>query len=233
MQNIADDASASFNKVKEYLNGNPRIAAMLAVGGGTALLGGGLTAREKERTGESKGSRRLRILRNALLTGAAGAGTVGLASSGYDSLANAVPANSETPATELAGNPLTRVLAAVGLGGAGLSAGGKLDTKDVASQIRRKPGINLSSKTYQLSDANFIDRAAREGHTASPKNSIGHIADRIPGNKGKIVSGTKSLLSGAGGISRKSVLGAAGAAGGYFAPDLIAAAYKKITGSDA
>ena len=51
---------------------------MLLAGGGAGLAGGYLTSQQPEDEAESNSSRRMRIIRNALLSAGAGAGAVGL-----------------------------------------------------------------------------------------------------------------------------------------------------------
>ena len=134
MQKITDTitqgAGAIQNKGQEaiqYLQSNPRIAAMLLAGGGAGLAGGMLTASSPNRATESKGSRRLRILRNALMAGGAGAGVVGLASSGGKRMLEAVPAQTEDPVAEMLTGGVPRGIAGTAgvLTGAGL--GGRRD----------------------------------------------------------------------------------------------------------
>lgn len=131
MQKITDTITQGAGMVKDkgqeainYLQSNPRIAAMLLAGGGAGLAGGMLTASSPNRATESKGSRRLRILRNALMAGGAGAGVVGLASAGGKRMLEAVPAQTEDPVSEMLTGGVSRgiagtagVLAGAGLGG--------------------------------------------------------------------------------------------------------------------
>ena len=78
--NVTSNPSAMagiMEKLKSWSAENPRLAKSLMAGLGSAAVGGGLTAMSK-RKNESRGERRKRILRNALLAGGAGAGAVGL-----------------------------------------------------------------------------------------------------------------------------------------------------------
>jgi hypothetical protein len=96
---------------------------MLLAGGGSGLLGGYLTSQQPEEEGEDKASRRMRILRNALLAAGAGAGAVGLGSMGYDRFSEAIPAGSLSPVEEKLQNPWVRGAGAGGMGILGANKG--------------------------------------------------------------------------------------------------------------
>ena len=110
IKDLSSTAADKLGEAGDYLKANPTLAAMLAAGGGAGLLGGYLTAREPEDEQESKTSRRLRILRNALLAAGAGAGTVGLGSYGLDKLMTAVPEGAPNPVQEKLESPAFRGL---------------------------------------------------------------------------------------------------------------------------
>lgn len=79
-------------------NIDPKLLPSLLAGGAGALAGGTLTAMSPERQGESRGSRRWRILRNALLLGGAGAGGTALLQKGIErAVTQPLPANDQDP----------------------------------------------------------------------------------------------------------------------------------------
>jgi hypothetical protein len=119
----------------DYLQANPSLAAMLLAGGGSGLLGGYLTSQQPEEEGESKASRRGRILRNALLAGTAGAGAIGLGTAGLKRLSEAAPAGSENPIQEKLTSPTARGIGGIGGAGIGFSVGAKRDLFDKAEQV--------------------------------------------------------------------------------------------------
>ena len=103
---------------KDYLSKNPTILGMLLGGAGAGLTGGYLSSRIPQGARETKGGRRLRILRNALLAAGAGAGATGLAMSGAEQLNTALPKDDVDPATSFltGGVPRTLATGAVGAG---------------------------------------------------------------------------------------------------------------------
>ena len=175
MQKITDTitqgAGAIQNKGQEaiqYLQSNPRIAAMLLAGGGAGLAGGMLTASSPNRTTESKGSRRLRILRNALLAGGAGAGVVGLASAGSKRMLEAVPAQTEDPVSEMLTGGVARGIAGTAGGLAGAGLGGRRD-------------MNMSDNAA---------KAELAGKRTFSENQLKGLAAELKGGKGP-AAGTK------------------------------------------
>jgi len=141
-----DTLKDTASEAGDYLQANPTIAAMLLAGGGSGLLGGYLTSQQKEDESESKMSRRGRILRNALMSAAAGAGAVGLGVEGYRRLAEATPAGSLNPVQEKLTSPIARGAGAAGVGALGFSAGRKADQADLAEQAFR----SLSAKDQRM-----------------------------------------------------------------------------------
>lgn len=135
-----------FDEITAYLKSNPKITAMLLAGGGAGLAGGALTSAAPEREGETKGSRRMRILRNALLTAGAGAGAVGLGAHAADSLSNALPIDSKHPAEQALTDWRTRGAAGGAAALVASAAGRKRDVADMAGQaeqaILRNAGKN-------------------------------------------------------------------------------------------
>lgn len=198
----------------DYLQANPTIAAMLLAGGGSGLLGGYLTSQQEEEESESKMQRRGRILRNALLAAAAGAGAVGLGAEGYRRLAEATPAGSVNPVVEKLTSPFARGAGAAGAGILGFMQGDKLDTLDAARQARGALSPDTLLKAKGSTPSEYIDLAKRKGF--SPQRT-GFFNPAVAGNS-KILNGIlKTLL----GTSRAGQLARAGGAVGLFAPEIL------------
>lgn len=173
----ASDIGASLSgmaaNASDYLQANPTLAAMLLAGGGAGLLGGYLTSRQPEEEGESKASRRMRILRNALLAGGAGVGAIGLGAEGLRRFNTAIPAGSKTPIEEKVTSLPVRGAGAVGAGLLGLSRGGKLDetinASDALRYLAKQPnGAALLARAQKMSPEAIVLDAARHGFQASP-----------------------------------------------------------------
>lgn len=224
MQGIADKTSGAMNQAVEYLKSNPRVAAMLLAGGGAGILGGALTAREPERETEGKGSRRLRILRNALLAGGAGAGIVGLGSQGYKNLAEAVPAGTKDPFAEKLTSLPIRTLAGTAGGVAGAGIGGKADVKDFTDQIHSNP--NLSFKPKGMTTAELFGAAKRTGIMPTmANNAVTRGAAKMKG-----VPILKSIIQSLAGSPRALRYGIAGTALGALAPEALMSAKNYVLG---
>lgn len=118
--NMADSAKDGIGAVGDRLGDvDPKmLTTLLASGAGAGLLGGYLTSQGRERRGESRGARRRRILRNALLAAGAGAGTVGLGMYGARQLGTALPEDDKDPTSSFFSSPGMRL----GYGGAGFLA---------------------------------------------------------------------------------------------------------------
>lgn len=138
IKDLSSTAADKLGQAGDYLKANPAIAAMLAAGSGAGLLGGYLTAQEPEDENESKTSRRLRILRNALLSAGAGAGVVGLGNYGLNRLSNAIPEGMPHPIQERFESPPYRISGGIAGGLLGLRAGKQMDLKDEALQAISK-----------------------------------------------------------------------------------------------
>lgn len=119
LQNLMENLPSrdqAMGGLQELLS-NPRVASMLLAGAGGGLVGGALSARSPRRRGESRGERRRRILRDALLTAGAGAGVVGLGQFGYDQFNTVLPEGPQNPVSRT-GSALK--IPGLALGGAGL-----------------------------------------------------------------------------------------------------------------
>jgi hypothetical protein len=145
----------------DYLQANPTIAAMLLAGGGSGLLGGYLTSQQKEEEGESKAQRRGRILRNALLAGAAGAGTVGLGAAGLKRLSEATPVGSVNPVQEKLTSPFARAIGGAGGAALGFSAGARKDLAAEAAQAFNSLSAAEKSKYINASPEKIILAAGK------------------------------------------------------------------------
>lgn len=160
IKDLSSAASDKLGEAGDYLKANPTIAAMLAAGGGAGLLGGYLTSREPEDEDESKTSRRLRILRNALLSAGAGAGAVGLGAYGLDRLTNAIPAGAPNPVQEKFQSPFFRGVGSLAGGILGARAGSGMDMADLRSQALASFNKNNVPKDLaRLSTADLITQA--------------------------------------------------------------------------
>lgn len=160
----------------DYLQANPTLAAMLLAGGGSGLLGGYLTSQQPEDEGESKLQRRGRILRNALLSGGAGAGAVGLGAVGLKRLSEAAPLGSQNPIKEKLTSPMARALGGAGGAALGFSRGSKADTSDIIDQARRflvKNKINIKG----LSPADILAYAEQNNFIPAPDKLTGAVGN--------------------------------------------------------
>lgn len=198
MQGITDtlnqgmsSAKNKFDEISTYLKSNPKITAMLLAGGGAGLAGGALTAAAPERNGETSGSRRMRILRNALLTAGAGAGTVGLGMHAADSLENALPVDSKHPAEQALTNWKTRGVAGTAAALAGAAAGNKRDVVDMGGQAQRamydhvgknkaldKDTVNSIANSSNSEKINYYNHK-RLGPALSPKTPVNAFVDKM------------------------------------------------------
>jgi len=201
----------------DYLQANPTLAAMLLAGGGAGLLSGYLTSRQPEDETESKSQRRGRILRNALLAAAAGAGTVGLGAAGYNRLAEATPAGSVNPVQEKLTSPFARGAGALGAGAFAYTKGRGLDYGDIAEKARNflNPTDQISAKGMRPEE--IIALAESKGF--SPRAS-GFFNPAISGRSQSINKVLGALL----GTSRAGQLARGGAAAGLLLPELVGGA---------
>jgi len=88
----------------------------MAIAGGAGGIGGALLSSARRRKpSEDDGERRSRVLRDALLGAAMGAGGAGALSYGMRQFGNALPVGDESPGSRFLDSPATRV--ALGLGG--------------------------------------------------------------------------------------------------------------------
>jgi len=209
-----DTLKDTASEAGDYLQANPTIAAMLLAGGGSGLLGGYLTSQQKEDESESKMSRRGRILRNALMSAAAGAGAVGLGAEGYRRLAEATPADSVNPVQEKLTSPVARGIGAVGAGALGFVKGRGMDRSDMAGKARSflRPADQLATKGMKPEE--LIAFAESKGFT--PRSS-----GFVNTGSGKGLSKVLKLLLGS---SRGGQLARASGAAGVFLPELIGGA---------
>jgi hypothetical protein len=208
----------------DYLQANPTIAAMLLAGGGAGLLGGHLTSQQPEEEGESKMSRRGRILRNALLAAAAGAGTVGLGAEGFKRLSEATPADSVNPVQEKLTSPVARGAGAVGAGALGYVKGKGLDDRVLANEARSflSPADQLKAKGSTADE--IITLAEGKGFSPKPSGFVNPSVSRSP----LLTKVLKALV----GTSRAGQLARGGAAAGLLLPELIGGAKDLVLQND-
>lgn len=198
----------------DYLQANPTLAAMLLAGGGAGLLSGYLTSQQPEEESESKMQRRGRILRNALLAAAAGAGTVGLGTAGYKRLSEATPAGSLNPVQEKLTSPFARGAGAAGVGALGYLKGLDLDEEDLAQKARSflRPADQIAAKGMKPSE--IISFAESKGFPSRPSGFINPTIPRGSATLNKVLS---TLI----GASRGGQLARGGAAVGLLLPEII------------
>lgn len=153
--------------VQEFASANPTLAAMLLAGGGAGLVGGALTAKQPEVEGEAKSDRRKRILRNALLSAAGGAGAVGLGASALNRFATAVPSGSKGPIEQVAESALGRSAVS---GAASTIARGSYDYVALR-QIRKQLNNLLVSDPDAFTDSQ-IKNILQQGNVADLKKAI-------------------------------------------------------------
>jgi len=227
LKSYAGQAGAGLNKgmsvlkdkasqAGDYLEANPTLAAMLLAGGGAGLLGGYLTSQQEEDESESKMQRRGRILRNALLAGAAGAGTVGLGAAGYKRLAEATPAGSKNPVQEKLTSPFARGAGAAGLGALGFAKGMGLDDTAIANEARSSLSAAEQLKAKGATPDEIITLAKRKGFSPNTSGFINPAINRSP-----LLDKALKLLVG---TSRAGQLARGAAAAGIFLPELIGGA---------
>lgn len=123
------DKQATVDQIGAILR-NPKVQAALLAAGGAGAAGGYLSSRA-DRKGETRGERRSRILRNALLSAGAGGLAVGAGTLGYEQLRHALPAEDIDPVSDL-GESLFR------LGGA--------STAGVGADRLLRPGRQTAAK---------------------------------------------------------------------------------------
>jgi hypothetical protein len=234
----------------DYLQANPTLATILLAGGGSGLLGGYLTSQQPEEEGESKTSRRGRILRNALLAGAAGAGTVGLGAAGLKRLSEATPAGSENPVQEKLTSLPARGLGGIGGAALGFSVGAKKDLAAEAAQafdalskedklraaklspeqVRSTAGKNFKFKPDKITD--YVDNLRM--NVQSPefqknlakvfgKNRAASILMDLNTNP-KRIDQVQSILNKLLGTSRAGRYARIGGLGGILLPEIIGGA---------
>jgi hypothetical protein len=130
---------------------DPKLLPYVLGGAGVAgLAGGALTAQTPQQRNETPGGRRMRILRNGLMSAAAGGGAVALGGIGANALGNALPKSDVDPVSSIPSSWITRL----GIGG---TTAGALNGKNLW-------GSETAHNQQTL--AQLINRNARPG--ASP-----------------------------------------------------------------
>lgn len=208
-----DTLKGKASQAGDYLQANPTIAAMLLAGGGAGLLGGYLTSRQPEEEGESKTSRRLRILRNALLAGGAGAGAVGLGAEGFKRLSQAVPEGSKNPVEEKLTSPAFRALGGAGAGAFGFSRGYAKDMDVKAEKARNFLNPKLQVQAKGMTPSEVISLAEGEGFIPKQRGFINPVV-----RQSVFLNKALKLLVGR---TRAGQLARVGVAAGAFLPEIV------------
>lgn len=212
----ADFAKGKAGEISTYLKGNPTVAAMLLAGGGAGLAGGLLTARQPKSRTESRSGRRLRILRNALLAGGAGAGAVGLGAMGFNRLSNAVPEGTKNPVEEKLTSTPTRVAGAAGAAAYGYSKGNKADMSDFKNQALRTLSKTDAHSMVGASPDEVVNFAkSHNNFTPRATNLLSQLTGKIKPNL------LRKVTEGIVGNTRGGQLARGGAALGAFLPEVI------------
>lgn len=200
-------AGGLLSSVSDYISQNPRITRSLLAGLGTAAVGGGLTAFGRGREGESKGKRRWRILRNALLMGAAGAGAYGLTSYGAGQLATADPGTDDELIDPIA-NWTTGLLGA----GAGVGA-----ASTATNNLRRNRAMSLN----RLAEVGTVKKPG-EVAKALNRNASGLVGGAAPvGNIVDIAEEWRNRPNEGKGLMHRATLGLMNTHDGRKADELV------------
>lgn len=176
-------ASALLNQVGDFAKANPKTIAAILAGGGLAGVAGGMASAGNHDPRESRGSRRLRILRNALLSGAAGAGAVGAGALAHNRLANALPQGDVDPATGVFESIAGRGLMGGSLGFIGHQAG-RGRRENAAAGLLHGSGINDASKGSARDTIISILRDKGQGSTDNE-----NLYARLTGSPGRLRQG--------------------------------------------
>ena len=148
-------ASQILDQISNYAKEHPGIVnSALAAAGAGGLAGGYLSSKTKKRPGESRGSRRMRILRDALLMAGGAGAAVGLGGIAHDNFANALPKNDTDPVTNVFTSPFGRSLFAAGAGGATAWAGNRWSREpkalDLLLETQKRIGEPLDKSTARV-----------------------------------------------------------------------------------
>jgi len=154
--------------LKNVVETNPRLLRSLLAGLGTAAVGGGLTAMSSK-DDEDPEERRNRIIRNALLTGGAGAAAYGMGDYGLGQFRTADPGGNDPV---LSG--LQKALMGVG-GTAGLVASRQANR----SAMSRDRGFMLDQMRNKLEGKTV--KVDGKKTTVKPKGVKGRMAARLEG----------------------------------------------------
>lgn len=178
MMSTVKIASQLLEQLSSSVKENPKTIATILAAGGLAGIGGGMASAGHEDPKESPMSRRLRILRNALLTGAAGAGAAGAGIYGYKQLANALPEGDTDPATGLFTSGFGRTLMGTGLGTAGWVAGsGKREREAAGLLALTQNASNKGSARETLDSLLKVDPNSGAPAAASNKSLMTLMSD--------------------------------------------------------
>jgi hypothetical protein len=218
MPETSDMLGQSKEKLMSLMN-NPKVVASLLAGLGTGVAGGALSAGTPKRRGETRGQRRRRILKNALLAGGAGAVATGGAMYGLDQLNNVLPEEEKYPGSGLVN--LTGEIAGAGVGAGTVGRMYNNSRKEALKAFLDNAGIKSFSvspqaaiKEHILQGAAPFNLAYNKGGGMSYDDFLTQVADRGAniGRKGNRAIGGTLKQKGLRALKRHPL--AAGAAAG-------------------
>lgn len=178
-------ATTLINNIKDYIDENPDMvknvlgAGAIGAGAGGLLFGGGSPY-------ETTGQKVKRRLKNALIGGALASGAAAMLTNGTKQLANAMPADKETPyevVSKVPSSGAARALYAA-LGG---SVGGAV------SKTIKKDGINiLRNKLTKHDNIGIVGKLLKSMPEATLSNGV--VAGNAAQDVANVLSGTPDLL---------------------------------------
>lgn len=179
--------------ILDWVKDNPATAT----GIGTGVLGGALTAAGRRQPGESRTARTMRILRNALLTGAMGGGSVAALRAGGNQIASALPQSDVDPATRaLTGTTIRTGLGLTGAGvGAHLTRNYSRNPADATKSII--DGLS-QSVTQNIKDPGVFKRMAQGTGRTDVSDLSNKVLTGLASRDGRTAGGLKNLFEGVG-----------------------------------
>lgn len=187
------------DRVGQFFNENKTVLPSMLVGAGLGgVTGGLLSARSKERPDETRGQRTRRILGDALMVAAMGAGAGGLGAYGVRQLQTPVPvAYQGNPMTEsLSSVPARSIYAGLGVGGV-TWAGAKGERLAALSDLERRT-ID-ATQTLRASGIydKHLDELKHVEDTVNRLSGVGEDVSRLNGQRQSLLreifgSGSKS-----------------------------------------
>ncbi len=142
------------SQMLDALGNSDTLKPILAAAGASGLLGGYMTAQTPQRPGESPGQRRWRILRNAVLTGAAGGGATAAFQGGQQAFQTALPPGDVDPVSAGVHSPGARgIMGALGVTAANKGMSGQQEgvAQALGRTLRDKTALPDSLKAMMPS----------------------------------------------------------------------------------